>query len=531
MWIAGVAASHNGAVALVEDGRVRAAIQLERLQRVRRFPLRLNAEVLDASIQRALSYCLQVAGIGPEELDAIAASTPWALPQEALWPGHEVQWVPHHLAHAEYAVHWSDASDGLVLVVDGHGSRQRDKQRMQVQEAVASDALIFPGESETVSAFRFEGGRLELLYRMHGSLAEETGWLTPSVGQLWELASEVIFGKRDQAGKVMGLAAYGARLADTPLLGLSADHELITHPQALTGRVPYRHLARELQEQTSETLLELITRLAPRVSGSALYYSGGVALNVVANERVVREGGFPRVFMSGSCEDNGTAIGAALAVHHARAQRRVTEAPSECFGREYPGPLIRAALDQLPVSVRTLDRAAMIDESAKLIASGQVLGWFQGGSEFGPRALGNRSVFADPRSPTARECLNSKIKRRESFRPYGACVRADATERYFDLPGESPMMLRQGAVVHEGLPAISHVDGSCRLQTVLQEENPRLHELLDRMEEHAGVPIVLNTSMNVAGEPIVETPREAVETLLRAELDALAIGNFLVTPE
>jgi carbamoyltransferase len=528
MWVLGLAVSHNGAVALIEDGVVRVAIQLERLERVKRFALRFaNGEPAEG-VTRAVNYCLRAAGIEAEDLDAVAATTPWALPASATWPRRPIAWVPHHLAHAEYALHFSRHEPGLVLIVDGHGSQETDRPQLQIEERVDASARIFPGEAETVSIYRFDGTALSLVYRMCGSRDPVTAWWNASIGGMWELASSLAFGRRDQAGKVMGLAAYGEHALDGELFRLEADGRLSAFPALLHTHLPYRHMARAVQDETTRVLLELLERARPWAPGPTLYYSGGVALNVVSNERIVQSGLFDTVAMNGSCEDNGTAIGAALAVYHAKTGRRVREDTREYLGTEYHRYAIRAELDQLPVGYEDLSSDDLIDATARSLAQGNVVGWFQGGSEFGPRALGNRSILADARDRGVKDRLNGRIKHRESFRPYGACVRGDRASAHFDLLGSSPVMLRQAAVVDDALPAITHIDGSCRVQTVEQADNPRLFDLLTRFSELTSKPVLLNTSMNVAGEPIAETPRDALLTLLRTEIDALAIGNYWV---
>jgi carbamoyltransferase len=531
MWILGLANSHNGAVALLEDGRVRSAIQLERLERAKRFPLKFQPERLGDGVERAIAYCLDAAGIAPDRLDGVAVSSPWRLPHAVHWPHAPLHWVPHHLAHAEYVLHYGEGRPGLVLVVDGHGTYHADRPGMQLQETIAADARVFPGDAETVSAYRFDGHRLELVYRTSGvHNPARGGLLDHSVGAAWELASLRCFGARDQAGKVMGLAGFGHGGAAEGLFSLDAEGRLITRLERLTGTgLPFRDIAAGVQAQTEALLVDLLRRLRPLAAGDALYYTGGVALNVLANRRILDAGIFDSLWMNGSCEDNGTAIGAALALHHALGNSRRQEAAREDYGIPYGRDQLLQSLLRVPVRFERLEVTECSRRAAALLAAGKVIGWFQGGGEFGPRALGHRSIFGHPGLEGVKARLNGRVKHRESFRPYAAMVTEAAAARFFDLPCASPMMLLSARVLDPRLSEVNHVDGSCRIQTVTAEREPLLDALLQAFEEASGLPVLLNTSLNVAGQPIVETPDDALLTLLRSELDALVLGDYLVT--
>src|SRR5438093_8385501 len=290
MWVLGLAASHNGAVALVEDGRVCVAIQLERLQRLKRFPLELDASEPTAEVLAAVDYCLRHAGIGIHDVDAVAATTPRPLPGRVCWPG-KLHWVPHHLAHAEYVLHYSPLEPGLVLVVDGHGTREADRSRLDVEDRIDGAAEIFEGQTETVSAYAFDGRELALVYRACGDRNDKHALLDDSIGQVWELGAGLCFGARDQAGKLMGLAAYGRRRLPDELMYLDEGGRIRTRLDLLLDpTLPFRDIAHEVQAQTSRVLVELLGRLRGRNGSRVLYYSGGVALNVVANERIIRSG-------------------------------------------------------------------------------------------------------------------------------------------------------------------------------------------------------------------------------------------------
>jgi carbamoyltransferase len=530
MWVLGLANSHNGAIALIKDGRVEVAIQLERLVRQKRFPLHLVSDGHADGVPAAVEYCLHQCNISIKDIDVVAASTPWPMKAEAAWPKAKVCWVPHHLAHAEYVLHFSQLKPGLVFIVDGHGSQECDRASLSIQEKISPSAKLFSGEVETVSAYDFDGNDLSLVYRMCGSRAGEPQLLEGSIGQLWELGSAICFGVRDEAGKVMGLAAYGSNhLRQQRLLQLDTNGRLLTNFTALMdSSFSYRDIAHEIQAQTSEILLELLTQL--RLSGSAgtLYYSGGVALNVVSNERIVRSGMFEAVCMNSSSEDNGTAVGAALAAYHHIAKRRVPEKVTDYHGASYSSPHVRWQLQRFPVTFKKLEPSDVTDLAAKKMAEGKIIGWYQGRGEFGPRALGNRSILANPCGRNTRDILNGRVKHRESFRPYASAVLLDKVANYFDLQGNSPVMLREANVLDPELPAVTHIDGTSRIQTVSREDNPRLYDLIEKFGERTGKYVLLNTSLNIAGQPIVETPEDTILTFLRTEIDCMFLEDYVI---
>ena len=463
MWVLGLANSHNGAVALVKDGHVHVAIQLERLQRTKRFALEFGQGDIKTGVYKAINYCLGYAGISVESIDAIAACTPWPLRDEVFWPHGDIRWVPHHLAHAEYVPHYSKLEPGLVLIVDGHGTREQDRNRLHIREDVDPSAEIFAGEVETISAYRFDGANLSLVYRMCGDRNENDQLLNGSIGQVWELGSLICFGERDQAGKLMGLAGYGNGWHRQGILRLDGQGRLATQLHLLMdASLPYRDVAHAVQSETSRVLIELLGRLRGKTHMNNLYYSGGVALNVVSNESIIRSGLFEATHMNGSCEDNGTAIGAALAVYRDIEKRRVAEPITDCYGANYSRYSIVTQLKKHPVTFQEMTEAELTDMASEKLHEDRIIGWFQGRSEFGPRALGNRSILANPCSATAKDVLNGRVKHREPFRPYGSSVLLEKVSEYLDLEGDSPVMLRSARVTDPQLPAITHVDGASR---------------------------------------------------------------------
>lgn len=555
MWILGLAGSHNSAVALIRDGEVVAAIQSERLTRHKR--QHFHVAKLGLVALRGIKYCLDYADIGLDEVDYFATCTPGrhiqaAFTEQALGVidgqfDPEFVSVPHHLAHAEYALHYAKPLPErcLILVCDGSGSFEDCRQQLDIKETIADDADIFlAGEGkESISAYAYEHGQARLIYRVALEAVPGLPFLN-SLGHFWQWAAGYCHGSEFDAGKVMGLAPYGdpevyrhLRIIEfgadgRPFFDFGPLVSELQQPNSdkrdVSGSQHYADLAAHLQRVTNQFLIDLVRYLQARFPTDNLCYSGGVALNGVANEIVARELGI-NLLVNGSCEDNGTALGAAFALHHHLTGERRVEAVTDFYGRTYSTDDIEAALDQAGLSYRTMARPEMLAFTAQALAAGKIVGWFQGRSEFGPRALGNRSILADPRPATIKDQLNQKVKFRENFRPFAPVVLEDRADELFELRGApSPVMLRVVPVKAADLPGITHVDGSGRVQTVNPAQNAILCQLLASFEQVAGVPVLLNTSFNLAGQPIVEAPRHAIETFLGSGMDVLIMGDTVV---
>jgi len=381
--------------------------------------------------------------------------------------------------------------------------------------------------------------------------------------------------------KLMGLAPYGRpRYVDKirdRLIDLREDGsfrlntEYFTYPAGLTmtGRRfadlfggPPRSpeapltdremdLARSVQAVTEEAMLNMAGHVQRRTGERNLCLAGGVALNCVANGRLLREGPFDGLWIQPAAGDAGGALGAALLAWHEWAGEGRAPAARDAMAGSFLGPRfdddeVAAFLAREGIPHERVGREALPGRVAELLAEGRVVGWFQGRMEFGPRALGARSILADPRGREVQRTVNLKIKFRESFRPFAPSVRAERASEFFDLDVPSPYMLlvapvRGAAIEGEGLerlrrvdspvPAVTHVDGSARVQTVHEETNPLYYRLLLAFEALTGCPVLVNTSFNVRGEPIVCTPEDAVRCFRRTHMDALAIGPCLVTKD
>ncbi len=580
---------HDSAACLLRDGEIVAAAQEERFSRKKhdaRFPV------------NALNYCLDEAGIALAQVEQVAfydkpflkferlletyhafaprgfASFRMAMPLwlreklfqkdllakelNAIEPG--VNWAErllfseHHLSHAASAFFPSPFDEALVLTMDG------------------------VGEWTTTSAAIGRGNRLEIFKEIH---------FPHSLGLLYS-AFTYYLGFKVNSGeyKVMGLAPYGepkyAQAILDHLIDLKPDgsyrldQSYFDYCTGLTMTnakfdtlfgAPRRKaedpltqremdLAASLQAVTEEAVLRMTRALHAETGLDSLCLAGGVALNCVANGKVLRDGAFRHVWVQPAAGDAGGALGAALAAHHLfREQPRVPGTGRDHMRGSYLGPAfeqgdIEARLAQAGAKFSVLADAELIDRTAELLASEHVVGWFQGRMEFGPRALGGRSILGDPRSPQMQTVLNLKIKYRESFRPFAPSVLREHVADWFDLDQDSPYMLivadvaerhrlatgaDQGLfgieklkVPRSAIPAVTHVDYSARIQTVHADTNPRYHALISRFHERTGCPVLINTSFNVRGEPIVCTPEDAFRCLMGTEMDALVIGNCVL---
>jgi carbamoyltransferase len=365
-----------------------------------------------------------------------------------------------------------------------------------------------------------------------------------TLGRLYGGAANQIFGDPTEAGKVMGLAAYGK-----PVHSVRDFYDLRDGGFTFLDHVPrsfatrkrwpllrerYQNLAASVQVALEQALLMLVGRLKERTTCRELCYAGGVALNSVANERIIRESGFEKVYIMPAAEDSGVSIGAAYyGLMHLTAELPRRRLSLDAMGRAYDSDQIRTSIENAPFVVAERVPDVVVATVDRLI-EGEIGGWFQGRSELGPRALGSRSIICDPRPAEAKERLNARVKRREMFRPFAPFLPLDDVADWFEVgevSHESPFMLRVLPFRSERaalVPAVVHADGTGRVQTVTRE-NGLFYDLTQEFERRTGVPVLLNTSFNVAGEPIVETPDDALWTFLEVDLDFLVLGDTLLT--
>jgi carbamoyltransferase len=498
----------------------------------------------------------------------------------------EIIYVPHHLCHAISTYATSGFSSSDILVIDGVGSPKVDLLETERQLAPAGKNYW-----ESLSCYQARGKHIEPLIKHMRQFSEITAATklsgikavlkaaslnflsrtgqtneldsTPlpdtslqisigSLGSMFEAASWIIFGERLQAGKVMGLAAYGK--ASIPIDEFLTWHDgQISYTKRFMSRFSgyskwpeqvseYQDLASSVQRALEYATLKQIAFLRERTQGNNLCYAGGVALNTLLNERIIRESGYQQVYIVPAAEDSGTAIGAAyyglMQLGGGFSTSRLT---TDRLGHHYSQDEVTESLSQLP-GLRRLSAAnqteqlGLLDNVVQRLCAGEVGGWFQGGAELGPRALGQRSLLCDARSPSARDYLNNHVKHRESFRPFAPIVLQEYAAEWFDFgdtQASSPFMLRVADVLphaRETIPAVIHVDGTARVQTV-SPENGLLYHLLQTFYQATGVPVLLNTSLNVAGEPIVETPEDAWRCLQTTPLTFCMIEKTLLVKD
>ncbi|MFD0318075.1 carbamoyltransferase family protein [Streptomyces flavalbus] len=524
---------HDPAAALVVDGRTVAAAEEERFSRRKhgKRPVPFSAWELPELSAR---WCLEHGGVRADELDAVTYSydpalarpardlglnDPWdplrqeyarRAPEflaEAL-PGldpEKVVFVPHHVAHAASAAPASPHPDSAVLVLDGRG------------------------EAASHLAGRYQDGHLR-------TLAAQA--LPDSLGLVYEELTEHLgFLRSSDEYKVMALASYGKpRFLDQlrQYVHATGDGGFRAHGVEWAELAPARDpgepwsqdhadLAASTQAVLEETLLELVTWLHTEAGGDALAMAGGVALNCVANSKIAARGPYRHVWVQPAAGDAGTALGGAL-----HLSGRPEPMPGADLGRGWRDEELRAWLDAAAVPYERPDDIA--ETVAEELARDGVVAWFQGRSEFGPRALGHRSLLAHPGRAENLERLNS-VKGREEFRPVAPMVLAERAPELFEGPMPSPYMLFVHDVVREWrdrIPAVVHVDGTARIQTVDERREPLVARMLRGFERRTGLPVVVNTSLNTAGRPMVDDPRDALECFGSAPVDLLAIGPFAV---
>jgi carbamoyltransferase len=581
---------HDSAAALIVDGHIAAAAQEERFTRKKHD---------SAYPSSAMAYCLSEAGVSLEGvshvvfyekpfvkferlLETYLANAPWGIASfrmaMPLWlkeklfqkqllvrkltaaaPG--VKWEErllfsdHHLSHAASAFYPSPFDRAAVLTTDG------------------------VGEWTTTSMGMGDGRALTLHKELH---------FPHSLGLLYS-AFTYFTGFRVNSGeyKLMGLSPYGeprfAQLILDNLIDLKPDGSfrldmsyfdycvgLVMTNEKFAGlfAIPVRQpeqdleqihmdIAASIQVVLEEVILRITRSLAAETGAENLCLAGGVALNCVSNGKILRDGRFKNIWIQPAAGDAGGAIGAALAAYHLELEQpRASRTSEDGMSGAFLGPAFDDAdsaqrLDAAGARYERLTEAQTIERTAQAIADGQAVGWFSGRMEFGPRALGGRSILADPRSPTMQRTLNLKVKYRESFRPFAPSVLREDVAEWFDLDIDSPYMLlvadvakshrRQMTetedalfgidklnIVRSDIPAVTHIDYSARVQTVHAKTNPRYHALITRFKELTGCPVLVNTSFNVRGEPIVCTPDDAFRCFMGSEIDLLVVGNCVL---
>lgn len=554
---------HDSAAAILKDGSVVAAVEEERFSR-KKFD--------DDFPKMAINWCLKETGITPEQIDSIAfydkpvlkferlldnylAVAPRGLysfldviPKwlhKRLWIKEEIKkhlqgfqgdiiFPEHHMSHAAHTFFTSPFDEAAILTVDG------------------------VGEWSTTSFGSAENTSIKL--------TNDIRW-PHSIGMFYSAFTYFLgFKVNEGEYKLMGLSSYGKPkyydLILNEILDVKNDGSLhlnlkyfaFTYDKVMTNQkfaelfgIPPRKedskaeqihydIGASAQKVLEEIMLRMANHVHKKTGMKNLCLGGGVALNGVANYRILKEGPFENVHIPPSPGDGGSAIGCAQYSYfcHAKNKRRIEHNVERIQNNIYVGPSysndeIKSFLDTNKIQYKFLATDLLLKTTAKLISEGNIVGWFQGKMEWGPRTLGNRSILADPRDPKMKDILNEKIKHRELFRPFAPSILEEYVSEYFELDIPSPYMLLVAKIKKpEKIPAVTHVDGTGRLQTVSKHVNSLYHSLINEFYKITDVPVVINTSMNVRGEPIVNTPEQAHAMILKTEMDYIMMGNYMI---
>lgn len=463
----------------------------------------------------------------------------------------DIHFVTHHLCHAQAALAMSPFSRSIIVVMDGAGTRAMDfpSNHPEMGNHAPDAAKIGPYPVEACSIYLQEGGALQCVEKEWQSFRRSDRhpdhYFSSGLGTLYEKSSEFIFNCKRSAGKVMGLAAFGKPL---PFPGRAEFLEQLDWPNGFRGKSKlewessgafqrFADVAATVQAHFEETLLSLIRRLrATYPDYENLILTGGCALNCTTNMKLVESGQFREIYVPPFPGDESIAFGAASYLYHSDPETRWRPVSHEeqhgYFGPESSIPS-SAEVDAAFEDFEIVRPASITDYCAELLKEGAIIGWFQGRSESGPRALGNRSILARPDRPGLKDHLNRFIKFRESFRPYGCSCTHDVAHEYFEVPpGFNCPYMSFAAKTRKShldlLREVTHVDGTSRMQTVRPGQNPLFHELIRGFGTKTGLFCLLNTSLNVMGEPIVETVADARKFLLETPVDGMAVGDVFV---
>jgi carbamoyltransferase len=580
MNILGINAYHgNASAAIVCDGRLVAAVEEERFNRVKYaagFPA------------QAIRYCLKEAGLTLAEIDHVAVPrNPYARLATKIF--YALRMPSFARERAKVLATFTGIPEALAAAFETDPKKLKAKfHRIEHHQAhLASSFFVSPFERAALLSADGLGDFASTMWGTGtGNQMEVTGVVAfpHSLGLFYSAVTQYLgFLKFGDEYKVMGLAAYGqaeqreafreivrfdegengngfrlgldyfthhrtgpemswAEADKTPMQGKLFSEQMAsrlgpvrTPEEPLEER--HRNLAASLQARLEEVYLGMLKKLAERTGLKAVCLAGGVAFNCVANGKIFDATPFEQIYVHPAAGDAGLAVGAAYFVWHQKLHKPRSFVMEHAYwGPGYSREEVRRAVDASEVaqkgfSIAELPEEELMRRTAATIADGKILGWFQGRAEWGPRALGNRSIVADPRRPEMKEILNRRIKHREIFRPFAPSILAEATGEYFEKSYPSPFMTLAYPVrpeKREKIPAPTHVDGTGRLQTVTRDANLRYHALISAFHKLTGVPVVLNTSFN-DNEPIVCRPEEALDCFLRTQMDALVLGDFLIT--
>lgn len=561
VYVLGYNQNHDASAALIRDGHIAYAITQERISRRKHEA---------TNVVSAIKYVLDAESITPKDLSLVVACNHGR--PVGGWPRAERDFhveladsvgavavhPSHHELHAYSALYTSPFMDAAVVVADGMGSRLAEMRDANLDGTIIDngpslDRLVYLDYQEAESLFVSVRGKelRSILRRFTTRVPYDFPREDISLGRLYSYASRSIFETNFDAGKTMALASYGDATQLPSFLSVNGesirvDRSLLSIFDMKAKRnepMVSADLAARVQEDVQNAMLRRAQHLRRATDMSNLCIAGGVGLNCTANELIRIGSGFDRVYCMPASTDDGIAIGGALFGYYnlLGKERLAPSAFNAYLGRNYSETEVVDAVAlasrslgcRLRVSKLSLEDESLYSSVSQILLMGKVIGWFQGRSEFGPRALGNRSILASPSSASIRDRINSEIKGRESFRPLAPVVLQSECSRYFEVDAgfTSPHMMFNVPVrvaMRAQIPAVVHVDGTARVQTVTSRDNETLAALLEHIKLRQAPPVLLNTSLNGPGDPIVETPAEAVDLFANSTLDALVLKNYLL---
>jgi Predicted carbamoyl transferase, NodU family len=559
IYILGTGLSHNGSAVLLKDGRVCVGIEKERLTRIKHD---------GGNDTLAIQYCLDAEGIELKDLSLVVQCANFEIPDRNYYKGKrifadakdlKIVDISHHLAHAYSAVGTSPFSECAVMVIDGCGSPldqflklHPDRQQHIAPEFLNENQML----CEKDSFYHFDGQQLTPLAKDFSKMAEQSDNLFSlpttqhSIGGFYASVSNYVFGDMDDVGKLMGLAPFGKsgtydfeafefksgnlfvndgwkNQFDNPSQGYAYFKEHFDY---------YANVAKWAQEQVEKAVLQCIQNRLEKFPHQNLCYSGGVALNAVANAKLQDSQIAEDIYFEPAAADNGLALGCAF--YGWLDYLKMSKVPhdgSTCFGKTYTESEIDAAFDKEENKKynpkKITDEAELVRYCAEKLKEGKTIALFQSGSEFGPRSLGRRSILAHPGIENMKDHINLDIKFREDFRPFAPAVLKDKVGDYFQSARYSPYMILVDKTRPEYIQVlknVTHRDGSARVQTVEKSWNPKFALLIEAFYEQTGIAVLLNTSLNKKGMPIVETPEEAIHLFGITDLDILVMENTIL---
>ncbi|MFD2602883.1 carbamoyltransferase family protein [Flavobacterium suzhouense] len=559
IYILGTGLSHNGSAVLLKDGRICVGIEKERLSRKKHD---------GGNDTLAIQYCLDAEGITLEDVTLVVQCANFEIPKRNYYNGKrifsesnlpEVINISHHLAHAYSAVGTCPFDECNVMVIDGCGSpldqflEIHPEQKDFIEQAFLNQTEMV---CEKDSFYHFNGKKLIPLVKDFSKMSDlknDTFSLPTtehSIGGFYAAISNYVFGDMDDVGKLMGLAPYG-----NPGVFKSEAFEFVNNSlfvkenwkQEFTNPSKdyeyfkqnfeyYANVAYWAQEQVEKAILECIGNRIGKFYHKNLCYSGGVALNAVANALLEDSGISENLYLEPAAADNGLALGCAFyGWIEYLGMSKVAHDGSACFGKKYTEKNIKEAITTNHTENTDYhifsEEADLLDYCAKKLVDGKTIGWFQSGSEFGPRSLGRRSILAHPGIEGMKDHINLNIKFREDFRPFAPAVLKNKVGEYFINGRNSPYMILVDKTRPEFISKlcnVTHRNGSARVQTVEKNWNPLFNGLLEEFYKQSGIAVVLNTSLNKKGMPIVETPQEAIDLFKITALDILVMENHIL---